>query len=98
MRKIILLVFALVIALFCKKNDHHDSVKLEIGSVWLSGGLAYCAAQIRLDNGETIIVKLEDTIFYTSGDRVSVKYREIGINKNCSPGIDSEIIEIKKVE
>ena len=98
MRKIILLVFALVIALSCKKNDQDESVKLEIGSVWLSGGLAYCAAQIRLDNGETLIVKLEDTIFYRSGDRVSVKYREIGINKDCSPSIDCEIIEMKKVE
>jgi hypothetical protein len=98
MTKKILIGLALVFALSCNKDDDDDSIKQENGNVWLSGGLAYCAEQIHLDNGDTLIVNLEDIISFTSGDRVSVKYKEIGINKFCSPGIDCEIIEIKKVE
>jgi len=92
---IALLLFALIFA-GCKKDD--DAVKMENGKVWLSGGLAYCAEQIHLDNGDTLIVNMEDLLSFTSGDRVNVKYKEIGINKVCSQGIDCEIIEIKKVE
>ena len=93
----ILLGLALVFALSCNKDDEDDnSIKQENGNVWLSGGLAYCAEQIHLDNGDTLIINVEDIISFTSGDRVSVKYKEIGKNKFCSPGIDCEIIEIKK--
>ena len=98
MTKKILLGLALVFALSCNKDDDDDSIKQENGNVWLSGGLAYCAEQIHLDNGDTLIVNVEDIISFTSGDRVSVKYKEIGINKFCSPSIDCEIIEIRKAE
>ena len=96
MAKFILLGLVLVFALSCNKDD--DSIKKENGKVWLSGGLAYCAEQIHLDNGDTLIVNMEDLMSFTSGDRVNVKYKEIGINKVCSQVIDCEIIEIKKVE
>lgn len=65
---------------------------------WVSGGLYYCAQQLHLENGDTLIVDLEDVLEFLAGDSVSVKYREIGRNKNCSPGIDGEIIEIIKLE
>ena len=99
MAKRILIGFALVFSLSCKK-DHGNSgsIKREYGKVWLSGGLAYCAEQIHLENGDTLIVNLEDVIYFRSGDRVRVKYKEIGLNESCSPGIDCEIIEIKKVQ
>lgn len=98
MTKRILLGLALVFALSCKKDKGDDTtLKLGNGAVWLSGGLANCAEQIHLDNGDALIVNLEDVKSFTSGDRVSVKYKEIGVNKFCSPGIDCEIIEIKKV-
>ena len=90
-----LLLFVMIFA-GCKKDD--GAIKKENGKVWLSGGLAYCAEQIHLDNGDTLIVNMEDLITFTSGDKVNVKYKEIGINKSCSPGIECEIIEIKKVE
>lgn len=45
-----------------------------------------------------MIVKLEDIIAFRTGDRVKVKYKEIGLNESCTPGIDCEIIEIKKVK
>jgi len=98
MTRKILLGIALVFALSCDKDDDNDSIKQGNGKIWLSGGLAYCAEQIHLDNGDTLIVNIEALISYTSGDRVSVKYKEIGINKFCSPSIDCEIIEIKKIE
>jgi len=88
---------ALMLALSCNKDDSND-IKQEDGTVWLSGGLAYCAEQIHLDNGDTLIVNIEDIISFTSGVRVTVKYKEIGLNEVCSPGIDCEIIEIKKVQ
>jgi hypothetical protein len=98
MSKIILIGLALIFVLSCNKDDDDDLIKQGNGKVWLSGGLAYCAEQIHLDSGDTLIVNLEDIIIYTSGDRVRVKYKEIGINEFCSPGIDCEIMEIKKVE
>jgi len=96
MTKSILLGLVLLFALSCSKDD--DAVKIENGKVWLSGALAYCDKQIHLDNGDTLIVNIEDLMSFTSGDRVNVKYKEIGINKSCSQGIDCDIIEIKKVE
>jgi hypothetical protein len=98
MIKKVLLGLSLLVVLSCNKDDGDSSIKQEIGNVWLSGGLAYCAEQIHLDNSDTLIVNLEDIISFRSGDRVTVKYKEIGINEFCSPYIDCEIIEIKKVE
>jgi hypothetical protein len=96
MTKKFLLGLALVFVLSCNKDD--DSIKHGNGNVWLSGGLAYCAEQIHLDNGDTLIVNMEDIVSFKSGDRVNVKYKKIGLNETCSPGIDCEIIEIKKAE
>lgn len=98
MTKKFLLGLALVFALSCNNDDDNDSIKQGKGNVWLSGGLAYCAEQIHLDNGDTLIVNMKDLMSFTFGDRVSVKYKEIGINKFCSSGIDCEIIEIKRAE
>ena len=94
MIKKVLLGLTLFVVLSCNKDDSDALIKLESGEVWLSGGLAHCAEQIRLDNGETLIVNIEDIISFKSGDRVTVKYKEIGINEFCSPSIDCEIIEI----
>ena len=99
MTKRILLGLVLVFILSCNKDDGNDSsIKQQDGDIWLSGGLAVCAEQIHLDNGDTLIVNLEDIISFRTGDRVNVKYIEIGVNESCTPGIDCEIIEIKKVQ
>jgi hypothetical protein len=94
MMKKVLLGLTLLVVLSCNKDDGDALIKQESGKVWLSGGLAYCAEQIRLDNGVTLIVNIKDIISFKSGDRVTVKYKEIGINEFCSPSIDCEIIEI----
>jgi hypothetical protein len=92
--KKVLLGLTLLVVISCNKDDGDVLIKQESGKVWLSGGLAYCAQQIQLDNGVTLIVNIEDIISFKSGDRVTVKYKEIGINEVCSPSIDCEIIEI----
>lgn len=95
-----LITTTLFVALFlfvfsCSKDNTNNSVKQGKGAVWLSGGLAYCAIQIHLDNGNKIVVDLEDIKSFKSGDRVIVKYREIKNNEFCSPAIDSKVIDIK---
>ncbi len=90
--------FMLLVALSCKKDYDEIPVKQENGEVWLSGGLYYCAQQIRLDNGDTLVVSLEDVISLRSGDKINIKFREIGKNKNCPQYIDCEVIEISKSE
>ena len=86
--------------LSCNKNDVvvEDGIKQGIGKVWLSGGLAYCAEQIHLDNGDTLIVSIEEIISFKTDDSIKVKFKELGINEFCSPFIDCEIIEIRKVD
>lgn len=95
----ILLGLVLVFFLSCNNDDSNDiSIKQQDGYVWLSGGLAVCAEQIHLANGDTLIVNLEDIISFRTGDRVNVTYNELGLNESCTPGIECEIIEIKKVQ
>jgi hypothetical protein len=98
MTKKILIGLVLIFALSCNKDNDDESIKQGKGNVWLSGGLFYCAEQIHLDNGDTLIVKMEDIILFKSGDRVNVKYKEIGMNESCPTGIDCEIVDIKKIE
>lgn len=99
MARRILFGLVLVILLSCTDDKGNDgSIKQQDGVVWLSGSLVICAEQIHLDNGDTLIVKFEDIIAFRSGDRVNVKYKEIGLNESCAPGIDCEIIEIKKIQ
>jgi hypothetical protein len=91
----------LVLASFfsCVNDDSSGgAVKQQDGDIWLSGGLGACAEQIHLANGDTLIVDLEDITSFGTGDRVIVKYKEIGVNKSCAPGIDCEIIEIRKIQ
>ena len=98
MIKKVLLGLTLLLILSCNKDGNEGAIKQENGNVWLSGGLMYCASQIHLDNGDTLIVTIEEIISFKSGDRVNVKYKETGINEFCPPSIDCEIIEIKKLD
>jgi len=98
MTRKILIGITLVFALSCNKDNDDDTIRQENGDVWLSGGLANCAEQIHLDNGDTLIVNIEDVISFTSGDRVRIKYKELGLNEYCPPGIDCEIVDIEKIE
>src|SRR5690554_60079 len=98
-KQILLQVIVVASFLSCiNENSNEASIQQQEGEVWLSGGLAVYAEQIHLDNGDTLVVSLEDIISFSAGDRVNVKYKEIGINESCTPGINCEIIEIRKVQ
>jgi hypothetical protein len=91
-----LLAFICMLLFSCSKNGGEAPTKEETGTVWLSGGLANCASQIHLDNGDTLIVNVWDVYpSFRSGERVTVTYKEKGISKNCPPGIDCEVLEIR---
>ena len=97
MIKNIFLGIILLFAFSCNKNGVDDLVREGKGTLWLSGGYAYCAEQIRLDNGNTLIISYSDIGQLKSGDRVIVKYKEKGINESCPPNIDCEVIELRKI-
>jgi hypothetical protein len=91
-----LFAFVCILIFSCSKNGSDAPIKEEVGTIMLSGGLAYCASQIHLDNGDTLIVQIGDIYpSFRSGDRVTVTYKEKGINKNCPPGIDCEVVGIR---
>ncbi|UZD22836.1 hypothetical protein PBT90_05315 [Algoriphagus halophytocola] len=97
MKKIIFYGLLLLSVPSCSMDDE-DFIRTETGEIWLSGGLNHCAHQIRLDTGDTLVVDLKDLSDYITGDRVSVKYKELGLNEFCSPKIDCSIIEISKLD
>lgn len=99
MKKLVWLGFVAIFLLSCdQKDDADEGIKQENGKVWLSGGLAFCAEQVHLDNGDTLVVSITDVGTLKTDDRVVVKYKELGINSTCPPYINCEIIEITKVE
>ncbi|MEB2777833.1 hypothetical protein SYJ56_21135 [Algoriphagus sp. D3-2-R+10] len=97
MKKHIIFLFASLLLLSCNSDDE-DILRTENGEIWRSGGLYYCAEQIHLDNGDTLIVNIKDVITYVGGDRVTIKYKELGRNENCSYGINCQVIELNKIE
>lgn len=88
----------ILVVLSCKKVYNEIPLQQENGEVWLSGGSAYCAQQIRLDNGDTLVVSLEDVVSLRSGDRINIKFKKIGENKNCHQYFDCEVIKMMKLE
>ena len=96
--KLFMLAVLLLSLFSCINEDKDDAtIKQQEGEIWLSGGLADCAEQIHLANGDTLIVGPEDISSLSAGDKVNVKYRERGLNEACTPGINGEIIEIRKI-
>ncbi|MCE7056747.1 hypothetical protein LZF95_18840 [Algoriphagus sp. AGSA1] len=98
MKNNIILMLAVSLAILSCNSDDQDIIKTDNGKIWRSGGLYYCAEQIHLDNGDTLIVNIKDVINYIGGDRVTIKYKELDRNKNCSYGINCQIVELKKIE
>lgn len=98
----IILLIVLNISFSCsKKSDEKDfEIKEGTGTVWLSGGLAYCATQIRMEKGDTLIPVNEFAVLsYSADDKVQVKYKELDSRESgCSIGKDCEIIEIELIE
>ena len=86
-----------------KETDEKDNIKEGRGTVWLSGGFYFCAIQIRMEKGDTLIpVDLTNEMklmHFKMDDKVRVKYRELDSKESgCSIGNDCEIIEIKLLD
>jgi hypothetical protein len=97
---ILLIVF--IIPVSCSKDTGEENAKIKEGSgtVWLSGGLFFCAEQIRMNNGDTLIpANNYELLSFQSGQKVRLKYSEIDTRESgCSIGKDCEIIDIKLIE
>lgn len=83
-----------------EKNDDLSEIKEGNGTIWLSGGLYFCAEQIRMDEGDTLVSDERGAIFqFTAGDKVHVKYYEKEIRESgCTIGKECEIIAINKID
>lgn len=71
------------------------------GTVWLSGGLMYCATQFRMENGDTLIPNqiTSELVKLKYGDHVRLKYMELRIRESgCKIGKDCKIVELENIK
>jgi hypothetical protein len=99
------IVFTIIIILLfsCGKDAETNETQIleGTGTVWLSGGLMYCATQVRMENGDTLIPNQFNTeiMKLKTGNRVQLKYQELAIRESgCTIGKDCKIIEMKVIE
>jgi len=102
MNKIVWVVI-LIFLFSCGKETEDDEplVLVGTGTVWLSGGLIYCATQVRMENGDTLIPNQFNTeiMKLKTGNRIQLKYQELAIRESgCTIGKDCKIIEVKVIE
>lgn len=97
-----LILIFLVLFVSCEKDDQEQQNELKegLGTVWLSGGLYYCAEQIRMNEGDTLIINDIETIYqFKSEDKVNLKYYETELHElGCTIGKNCDIIEIEKID
>lgn len=82
-------------------EDDEPRVMEGNGTVWLSGGLMYCATQFRMENGDTLIPNqfTSELVKLKSGNQVRLKYKELTIRESgCTIGKDCKIIEVKVID
>jgi len=84
----------------CGEDTKTDETQIFEGTgiVWHSGGLMYCATQIRMENGDTLIPNqlIDEIMRLKTGNRVRLKYHELAIRESgCTIGKDCKIIEVK---
>ena len=95
--------FIVLFLISCGKDtENEESQILEgTGTVWLSGGLMYCATQVRMENGDTLIPSQFNTeiMKLKTGNRIQLKYQELAIRESdCTIGKDCKIFEVKVIE
>jgi len=102
MNKIVWII-VMIFLISCGKET--EDVELQVlegtGTIWLSGGLMYCATQVRMENGDTLIPNQFNTelMKLKTGNRVQLKYKELTIRESgCTIGKDCKIIEVKVIE
>ena len=99
-------IFAIAILIFlisCGKDTENEEPRIleGTGTVWFSGGLMYCATQVRMENGDTLIPNQFNTeiMKLKTGNRVQLKYQELAIRESgCTIGKDCKIIEVNVID
>lgn len=102
MNKIVWII-VLILMYSCSNftEDDEPRVMEGTGTVWLSGGLMYCATQFRMENGDTLIPNqfTSELVKLKSGNQVRLKYKELTIRESgCTIGKDCKIIEVKVID
>ena len=102
MNKIIGVIILLFMISCGKETGNEESQILEgTGTVWLSGGMMYCATQVRMDNGDTLIPNQlnPELMKLKTGNRIKLKYKELTLRESgCTIGKDCNIIEVNVIE
>ena len=102
MNRIIGIIILLFLISCGKETENEESQILEgTGTVWFSGGLMYCATQVRMENGDTLIPNQFNTeiMKLKIGNRVQLKYQELTIRESgCTIGKDCKIIEVNVID
>jgi len=102
MNKIIWFVI-LIFSFSCSNETENDEPQIMegTGTVWLSGGLMYCATQVRMENGDTLIPNQfsAEVMKLKSGNRIRLKYLELSIRESgCTIGKDCKIIDVRVID
>ena len=99
-------IFWLIVLIFLfscgQETEDDDPLVFEgTGTVWFSGGLMYCATQVRMENGDTLIPSQFNTeiMKLKTGNRIKLKYQELAIRESgCTIGKDCKIFEVKVID
>ncbi len=102
MNKIVWIIVLIFLISCGQETEDDEPLVLEgTGTVWLSGGLMYCATQIRMENGDTLIPNQFNTeiMKLKTGNQIRLKYKELTIRESgCTIGKDCKIIEVKVID
>jgi hypothetical protein len=103
MNKYFVILFLTVFLFSCRKEKEDEispAIKEATGTVWLSGGLYFCATQVRLDSGDTLIpVNTEKILAFEVDDRVLIEYEELEKGETrCKIGKDCLVINVSPLD
>lgn len=103
MNKYIVILFLTIFLFSCRKEKVEEispAIKEETGTVWLSGGLFFCATQVRLDSGDTLIpVNNEKILALEMDQRIRIKYEEVEKGETrCKIGKDCLVINVTPLD
>ena len=103
MNKYFTILFLALFLFSCRKENDEEVnpvIQEETGTVWLSGGLYFCATQVRLDSGDTLIpVNTEKILAFEVDDRVLIEYEELEKGETgCRVGTDCMVINVSSID